>query len=284
MSASTEGTATPVMIMVAPTGASAQKKDNPAVPITPKEIAEEVIRCAAAGASIAHIHARQPNGKPTQSIHVFREIIDRIREKSDIVLQISLGTRGFTPEEAVEPVALRPEMVSLPLDAFQGDDAAAKEAVRHMAIHIRDHDVRPELSVYDDRMLSGALGLIHEGAIEAPAYFGLIIRDPGSVKEGATKIMALADSLPSGSLWWVARGGRFGLALRSFAIGLGGHVRVGFEDSVNDFDMSGLAPSNAYLVERITRLCSALGRGVASPAQARAVVRSGGRKMLTPQA
>ncbi len=268
---SAAGTA-PVMIMVAPTGASAQKKDNPAVPITPREIAEEVIRCAEAGASIAHVHARQPDGKPTQSIEVYREIVDRIRERSDIVLQISLGTKGFTVEQAVEPVELRPEMVSLPLDAYQGDDPAAKDGVRRMAVHIRDHGVRPELSVYDDRMLEGALGLIREGAIVTPAFFGLIIRDPASVKAGATRIMALADALPAGSPWWVARGGRFGLDLRSFAIGLGGHVRVGFEDSVSDFDMSALAPSNAYLVERIATLCSALGRRAASAAEARAAI------------
>lgn len=262
----------PVMIMVAPNGARSLKKDNPAVPIVPKEIAETVIDCAKAGASIAHIHARRPDGEPTQSIEVFREIVDRIREKSDIVLQISLGTKGFTPEEAVEPVALRPEMVSLPLDAYQTDDAAAKDGVKRMAVLIRDHGVRPELSVYDDRMLDGALGLIREGAIKTPAFFGLIIREPASVKDGATKIMALADALPAGSPWWVARGGRFGLELRSFAIGLGGHVRVGFEDSVSDFDMSGLAPSNAYLVERITKLCAALGRRAATPAETRAAI------------
>jgi 3-keto-5-aminohexanoate cleavage enzyme len=265
---------TPVMIMVAPTGASAQKKDNPATPVTPREIADEVIRCAEAGASIAHIHARQPDGKPTQSIEVYREIVDRIRERTDIVLQISLGTRGFTVEQAVEPVELRPEMVSLPLDAYQGDDAAAHDGVRRMAIHIRDHGVRPELSVYDERMLNGALGLIREGSIEMPAFFGLIVRDPPSMEQGAAKLMALAEALPPGSEWWVARGGRFGLPLRSFAIGLGGHVRVGFEDSVLDFDMVRPASSNAYLVERIACLCSALGRPVATAAEARAVVLS----------
>jgi 3-keto-5-aminohexanoate cleavage enzyme len=262
----------PVMIMVAPNGARAQKKDNPAIPITPREIAEDVIRCAGAGASIAHIHARQPDGEPTQSIEVFREIVDRIREKSNIVLQISLGTRGFTVEQAVEPVELKPEMVSLPLEAYQVDDAAARDGVRRMAVHVRVHGVRPELSVADDRMLQGALGLIREGAIETPACFGLIMRDPQSMQEGAAQLMALADALPAGSQWWVARGGRFGLALRSFAIGLGGHVRAGFEDSVLDFDMRGPAPSNAHLVERIARLCDVLGRPVADAAEARAAV------------
>jgi 3-keto-5-aminohexanoate cleavage enzyme len=274
---SASGTAgSPVMIMVAPTGARAQKKDNPAIPISPEEIAEEVIRCAGAGASIAHIHARQPDGSPTQSIAVYREIVERIRERSDIVLQISLGTRGFTVEQAVEPVDLRPEMVSLPLDAYLGDDPAAQDGVRRMAIHIRDRGVRPELSVYDERMLRGALELIDRGEIELPAFFGLILRDPVSMKQGAEELMKLADALPRGSEWWVARGGRFGLGLRSFAIALGGHVRVGFEDSVLDFDMSRPAASNAHLVERIAALCSVLGRPVATAAAARAAIGASG--------
>src|SRR5262249_24987157 len=198
-------TAQPVMIMVAPNRARGMTPDNGALPIWPKEIAADVVRCAAAGASIAHLHARNPDGSPTQSIEVFREIADRIRERCDIVLQISLGTVGFTVEQAIEPVALKPEMVSLPLDAFRGGDAAAHEGVRKMALHIREHRVRPELSVYDDNMLNGALGLIRDGAIEEPACFGLIMRDPPSMKEGTIRMIALADALPSGALWWAAR-------------------------------------------------------------------------------
>jgi 3-keto-5-aminohexanoate cleavage enzyme len=265
-------TRTPVMIMVAPNGARALKKDNPATPITPKEIAEEVVSCARAGASIAHLHARQPDGQPTQSIEVFREIAERIRERCDIVLQISLGTIGFTVEEAVEPVDLNPEMVSLPLDGFLKDDAAAHEGIRQMALKVKEHHVRPELSVYNDRMLEGALKLIDQGVIDRPACFGLIMRDPESIEQGAQKMMALAHSLPANSLWWMARGGKYGLGLRALAVEMGGHVRVGFEDSVLDFEQTALAKSNTHLVERMATLCAALGRPIASAAQARAAV------------
>jgi len=89
---------------------------------------------------------------------------------------------------------------------------------------------------------------------------------------GATHLMGLAAALPATSRWFFAKGGKYGLGLRSLAIELGGHVRVGYEDSVRDFDESRLAPSNAYLVERIANLCAALGRPVASAAQARAAV------------
>lgn len=263
------GGVAPVMIMVAPNGARVQRKDNPAVPITPREIADDVVRCADAGASIAHIHARQPDGEPTQSLEVFREIVDRIRERCDIILQISLGTRGLTVEQAIEPVALRPEMVSLPLEVFHSEDHAAHDGVRRMAKHIREHGVRPELSIYDDRMLQGALSLVREGAIQAPAFFGLVVKDPPSMKEGAAKLAKLADDLPTGSHWWMLNGGQFIFELRAFAISLGGHVRIGFEDTARNYSESSLAPSNAYLVERAVNLCCALGRRIAVPADVR---------------
>jgi 3-keto-5-aminohexanoate cleavage enzyme len=263
------------MIMVAPTGARSTKRDNSALPISPQEIADEVVRCAAAGASIAHLHARNPDGSPTQSIAVYREIADRIRDRCDIVLQISLGTVGFTVEQALEPVALRPEMVSLPLDGFRSSDADAREGVRKMALYIRRQGVCPELSVYDEDMLNGALSLIRAGAIDSPACFGLILRDPPSMQEGTTRMIELASELPPDALWWAARGGRYGLGLRALAVELGGHVRVGFEDSVLDFDNARPAPSNAYLVERMAKLCAALGRQIATSAEARAAVQGG---------
>ena len=262
----------PVMIMVAPNGAYAGRADNPATPITPAEIAAAVTRCAAAGASIAHIHARDADGKPTQSLAVFREIVERIREKSDIVLQISLGTPGFTVDEALEPIVLKPEMVSLPLVAFLNGDARAQGLVKQMAERVRDAGVRPELSVYSDAMLNGALGLIAAGAVRAPASFGLILKQPASMRAGAEHLLRLAGALPESSHWWFAKGGKFGLGLRALAIELGGHVRVGFEDSVLDFGASGLAPDNASQVERIVTLCAALGRPVATAAQARVAV------------
>jgi len=264
----------PVMIMVAPNGAYAGKKDNPATPISPVEIADEVVRCAQAGASIAHIHARDEHGQPTQSLAVFGEIVERIRSRCDIVLQISLGTPGFTVDEALEPIGLAPEMVSLPLGAYLRDDERAHALAQEMAERIRDQGVRPELSVYNDAMLQGALGLIARGAVLAPACFGLILKEPASMAQGAQHLVNLSQSLPAQSQWWFAKGGRHGLGLRALSIELGGHVRVGFEDDVHDFGHTQLAPSNAHLVERMTQLCNVLGRSVATPSQARAAIQA----------
>jgi len=262
---------TPVMIMVAPTGAFAQKSDNPYTPITPKEIADEVVACAQAGASIAHLHARQADGTPTQSIAVYREIVERIRERSDIVLQISLGTPGFTIDEALEPITLNPEMVSLPLGVFLKNDPAAHQAVTRMAERIRDQGICPEMSVYNDGMMGGALGLLHSGAVIAPACFGFVLRNPESMLAGSKKLIELVEQTPAGAHWWIAKGDDHALGLRALAIEMGGHPRVGYEDAVTDYDGKP-AQGNVRLVERIAGLCATLGRPVATPAEARAAV------------
>lgn len=267
----------PVMITVAPTGARVSKNDNPATPITPREIAEEVANCAAAGAGIAHIHARDADGRPTQSIAVFREIVERIREKTDIVLQLSLGTRGFTVEQALEPISLDAEMASLPLAAFEKDDLAAQQQIIDMAARIKAHGVRPEMSVYNRPMLEGALRIIAGGA-QAPFCIGLITGAPASLRAGAKDLIALVEQLPSGTHWWVAKGGTHQLGLRALAVELGGHVRVGFEDSPLEFRGRRPAKSNAALVERMASVCAALGRPVAAPSEVRSLLRFGRSK------
>ncbi len=262
------------MIMVAPTGSGIGKADHPDAPLSPKEIADEVVRCAQAGASIAHLHARDSLGKPSQSADIYREIFDRVRERCDIVVQLSLGmaTPGFSFEDALKPIGLGAEMSSLPLGAFLRDEPQTQQKVRTMAECVRDSGVRPELSVYNEKMLAGALWLIECGAVLSPACFGLIIKEPASLGEGKLQVEKLVRQLPAGSRWWLAKGGGFAYELRSLAIEMGGNVRVGFEDSVNDFDGKRLAPSNAYLVDRMVDLCARLGRQVATPAQARQAV------------
>ena len=261
----------PAMIMVAPTGSQLTKSDHPDAPLSPKEIADEVVRCAQAGASIAHLHARDAGGKPSQSVDIYREIFDRVRERCDIVIQLSLGmaTPGFSVDDALKPLDLGVEMASLPLGAFLEDDALAHRTVRNMAERVRDRAVRPELSVYDAKMLAGALALLDSGAVLLPACFGLIIKAPASFDAARQHVEALVDQLPAGALWWLAKGGDYAYDLRSFAIENGGNVRVGFEDSVNDFDAKRLAPGNAYFVDRMVDLCAKSGRQVATAAQAR---------------
>ena len=262
----------PVVISIAPNGARVRTTDHPRVPVSPSAIAATVAECMRAGASIAHLHARAPDGSPTHDIETFRAIVARVREQTDIVLQLSLGTRGFTAEQAVAPLALSPEMVSLPL-RLEGPDAAdAKATIRAMAQEVTASSAIAEMSVYDEAMLETALELVDAGDVRGPLCFGLVLGEPASFEAGARKLMDLAARLPADAHWWCLKGGRYQLELRALSIALGGHVRVGLEDSTLDFDGRRQAPDNAYLVRRIAQLCEALGRPIATAAQTRAML------------
>ena len=262
----------PVMISVAPNGARVRTTDHPLVPVSPAAIAATVAECMRAGASIAHLHARAPDGSPTHDIEIFREIVAHVREQADIVLQLSLGTRGFTADQAVEPLALSPEMVSLPLRLDGPNPADAKATIRAMAQKVTASSAVAEMSVYDEAMLDTALELVDEGDVLGPLCFGLVLGEPTSFEAGARKLMDLVARLPANAHWWCLKGGRYQLELRALSIALGGHVRIGFEDSVLDFDGREQAPDNAYLVRRMVQLCNALGRPVATAGQTRAML------------
>ena len=174
------------IICVAPLGAWAQKADKPRTPITPAEIAADVVECAKAGAAVAHVHARRPDGGPTQDTETYREIVSRIREKSDIVVQISIGTRGFSIDDALAPIALQPEMASFPLrvlgDAAEPDPLADME---YMARRMTEAGVCPELDGATEEMLAAALAVRERGALVDPMCFGLILKEPETERESA---------------------------------------------------------------------------------------------------
>lgn len=179
----------PVMITVAPNGSRVRSADHPRVPTSPQTIAATIGACVQAGASIAHIHARAADESPTHEVEVFREIVAQARQQSDAVLQLSLGTRGFTPEQAVAPLALFPEMVSLPLRLSGPDPVQAKQMVHAMAAKVSASAAIPEMSVYDAAMLDTALELIDLKIVRPPFCFGLVLGEPASFEEGARKLL-----------------------------------------------------------------------------------------------
>ena len=267
----------PVMIMVAPTGSKSMKKDNAAIPISPAEIAEDVIRCARAGACIAHLHARDVSGRPTQESAVFGEAIQRIREESDIVIQISLGSPGFTVEEAIAPLVLDPEMVAFPLRAFA--DAAigsgVPESVEEMARAVHATRSITELDIVDQESRSGVDVVLESGLVRSPVAFGVNVQNPKVMREGIGHLLSLTEGLPEGHAWWLMKGGPCMPGLSALAAELGGHIRVGLEDSIHGFDGTAHDASNVTLVKHAVGLCEALGRPIATPADVRAFFRIG---------
>ena len=266
----------PLVITAALVGAETTREHNPNLPLTPQEIAVAAAEACAAGASLIHLHVRDAYGQPTKSRQVFAETMALIRERCDAIIQVSTGGAVGTPAaERLEPVTLAPEMATLTCGTVNfGDDVFHNPLpmIIEFARAMQEHGVRPEVEVFDSGAVATAAGLVEMGLLEPPLHFDLVMGVPGGVPPTAQHLMCLVQSLPDGSTWTVAGIGRHELPLGTLAIVLGGHVRVGFEDNVF-YSRGVLAESNAQLVARIARLAGELGRPVATPGQAREMLR-----------
>jgi len=264
-----------LIITVAPVGAEATRQDNPNLPLTPEEIAQEVVMCAEKGASIVHLHVRDEEGKATQSRGVFEKTIQLIKKECNVILQVSTGGAAWmTPEERLQPVTLKPEMATLTTGTVNfGEDVFSNPpgVIEHFAREISACGVKPEIEVFDVGMIQNALNLVKRGIISLPLHFDFVMGVPGGIPGDPRHLLHLVESIPEGCTWSVAGIGRFELPLATMAILLGGNVRVGFEDNI--FYKKGvLAENNAQLVERISRLSGELGRVVATPDEARKIL------------
>ena len=267
----------PLIITVAPVGAEVTRKETPYIPLTPEEIAEECYRAWNEGASVAHIHARDEDGNATQDPHVYRRIIELVRARTDLVIQVSTGGAvGMSVEERIAPVSLKPEMATLTCGTVNFGDGIFTNSWGDMetfAKTIRDNGVIPEFEIFDAGMVENARRLSLKKLVDLPGHFDFVMGVPGGISGDPRNLMHLISLLPQdGSTWSVAGIGRNQLPLGAMAIVLGGHVRVGFEDNIY-YSRGVLAKSNAELVARMARLAAELGRPVAKPAEARKILR-----------
>lgn len=264
-----------LIITAALTGAEVTREQQPALPISPEEIALAADECAQAGASIVHVHARNPDGSPTQDKGIYRQIIAAVRARSDVIVQVSTGGAvGMTPQERLAPVTLVPEMATLSMGSvnFGGDVFMNHPAdMEVFANTMREHGVKPELEIFDSGMLNTASRWLKKGLLTGPLHFDFVLGIPGGMSGTPEALMYLKSQLPEGSTWSVAGIGASQLPLGTLAIVLGGHVRVGFEDNVY-YRKGELATSNAQMVARIARISRELDRAVATPAEARDIL------------
>lgn len=261
-----------LIITCAVTGAEVTKKDNPAVPYSPEELAESSYAAVKAGASIIHLHVRNPDGTPTHRKEVFQETVERIRKKCDPVIMVSTGGAvGMTVDERCEGLEAGTEMASLTTGTVNfGKDVFlnAPEMIEKIAVKIREKKMKPEIEVFDAGMVDNAGALVRKGLLTAPLQYQFVLGVPGGLGASARNLTYLADSVPPGSTWCVAGVGRHQFTMAAHAILMGGHVRVGLEDNVY-LRKGVLAPSNAALVERAAAIAKEFDRELADPAEAR---------------
>ncbi len=270
-----------VIVTVAPTGSIPTRKDNPALPITPDEIADETARSYSAGASVVHLHARDPNsGEPSSRPELYGQYLERIRAKCPIVTQITTGggavTMGLGPEERLAAVKLyKPESASLNAGSMNFGRKLfpnTPEIMEAFADRFREWGVLPEFEVYDVGMIQNAKHwLIEPGKVKAPYRFSLVLGVMGGIPPTAKHLVLLVDDLPPESVWQVIGIGRHQLPLGAVAVGMGGGLRVGFEDNVY-LKKGVLAKSNAELVAQAVQLVRAVGKKPATPDEAREIL------------
>ena len=271
----------PLVVTAAICGAEVTREQTPYVPYTAEELAAEAKRCRDAGAAMIHLHVRRPDGTPTQDAETFRAAILRIRELvPDVIVQTSTGGAvGMTAEERAQPLTLtgaaKPDMATLTGGTCNFGDEVFENPlplIRKLAGMMREAGIRPEFEIFDAGMIDTVLALAKKGLVELPGHFDFVLGVPGALQASPRAVDFLRSELPEGCTWTVAGVGRFELPMAELAIGLGGNVRVGLEDNI--FAEKGvLAKGSADLVERVAAMAAKAGRPLATPAQAREMLR-----------
>ena len=280
-----------VIISCAVTGAGDTVGKHPAIPVTPKQIADAAIEAAKAGAAIAHLHVRDPEtGKVGRKLEHYREAVARIRDSGvDVIINLTAGMGGdffFDPENpskggrgtdianAAERVAhveeLRPEICTLDCGSLNFGDGlfmATGDVLREMAQRIQAVGVKPEIECFELGHIWLAKDLIKRGLIDAPPMFQLCLGIPWGAEATTETMLAMRNHLPAGANWAAFAIGRMQMAFVAQSMLLGGNVRVGLEDNI--WLDRGVHASNGSLTTRAKEVVERLGGRTLTPAEAR---------------
>ncbi|MFH2130406.1 MAG: 3-keto-5-aminohexanoate cleavage protein [bacterium] len=268
-----------LIITAAITGSRITREATPYIPITPEEIAQSAIECWKAGASVVHIHVRDPEtGQGTQNIDIFRRVVEPLRQQTDLILCLTtsgIPGRNLPTAERLAVLDLKPELASFDAGSinlgngvFSNSPAFLVEAAGKM----KEKGVKPELEIFDLGMIMTCLQLRDNGLLQDPLYFQLVLGTPWGAPASLKSLVHLLDHLPENSDWSAFGVGKDHLPIAMAAMMSGGHVRVGMEDNLY-LKKGVLADSNARFVERIVRIAGEVGRDIASPTEARTILK-----------
>lgn len=283
-----------VVITVAVTGSIGDKSKHPDLPVSPQEIAASALEAHKVGASVVHVHVRNPDtAEPAMDFALYREVFERVRDASDMVINLTTGAGarvipdesdpvGFetgtswrSPQKRIEHIVkLKPELCSLDVGSMNFGPRVFANAVPHiedMAARIQAAGVKTELEVFDMGHIEIAKHLIKKGLVNPPPIFQLCLGIAWGIPANSKTMLQMKEALPDNALW-----AGFGVGPTSFPMVaqsalLGGNVRVGFED--NFYLGRGIpAKSNAQLVEKTVRILQSLDKEPASPQEARQIL------------
>ncbi|MEW5863754.1 MAG: 3-keto-5-aminohexanoate cleavage protein [Pseudomonadota bacterium] len=268
----------PVIITVAITGAVPRKKDNPAVPVTPSEQIESTHEAYEAGASLVHIHVRNPDESPGSDPELFARVQEGVRKHCPgMIIQFSTGGRGREQAKRGAMLYLKPDMASLATGSVNFPNQVYEnppDFVEGLAKTMLEYDIKPEIEVFDLAMLYNAATLVRKGLVKDPPHVQFVMGIPNALPARRQVFdflrAELKEVLPNAT--WVAAGvGRHQWEVNQWCLETGGHCRTGLEDNLR-IEPDRLAASNAELVKKIVNHCERYGRRPATPAEARAIL------------
>ncbi len=267
-----------LIITAAITGSRMTRDVAPYIPITPDEIAQSAIECWDAGAAIVHIHVRDPKtGLGTQALDVFRQVVEPLRERTDLLLCLTtsgIPGRNLAIEERLKPLELEPELASFDAGSINLGGSAfinTPEFLEAAAKSMKEKGVKPELEIFDVGMMVTCLRMRDQGYLEEPLHFQFVLGTPWGSPATPKSFLHLYEHLPEDATWSIIGIGKGHLPMAMMGLILGGHIRVGMEDNIY-YERGVLAKSNAEFVERIVRIAKEYGRGTATPREAREIL------------
>jgi len=267
--------AQPVIITVAITGAVPKKKDNPAVPVTPPEQIESTHEAFEAGASLVHIHVRNPDESPGSDPEMYGRVQEGVRKHCPgMIVQFSTGGRGRDMSQRGAMLHLKPDMASLATGSVNFPDRVYEnppDFIEALAKAMLDNDIKPEVEVFDLAMLYNAANLVKKGLLKSPPHVQFVLGIPNAMPARRTVFDFLRSEIKAvlpGATWVAAGVARFQWEVNQWCLETGGHCRTGLEDNLK-IEADRLAASNAELVKKIADNCARFDRRPATTAEAR---------------
>jgi uncharacterized protein (DUF849 family) len=268
----------PAVIAVAITGSVPRKKDNPAVPVTPAEQVESTHEAFEAGATLVHVHVRNPDESSGSDPALFAQVQEGVRKHCPgMIIQFSTGGRGREASQRGAMLHLGPDMASLATGSVNFATMIYEnppELIDSLAKTMLAHDVKPECELFDLAMLYNAADLVKRGLLKSPPHVQFVMGIKGAMPARRSILEFMLSEMNAvlpGATWTAAGVARHQFEVAQWALELGGHCRTGLEDNIR-FDETRLAASNAELVKKIVDVCGRHGRRPATPAEARALL------------
>lgn len=267
-----------LIITAAITGSRIPRSKTPYIPITPEEITRSALECWKAGASIVHIHVRNPKtGIGTQDMELFRQVIEPLREKTDLILCLTtsgIPGRNLPTEERLQVLDFKPELASLDAGSINLGGSIfvnTPEFLKAAAQRMGEKSVKPELEIFDVGMIVTCLRMRNQGLFDDPLHFQFVLGTPWGSPGTPRSLFHLCEMIPEDATWSVIGVGRTHLPMSMMALCMGGHIRVGMEDNIY-YRQDQLVRKNAQFVKRIARIAGEYGREIASPDEAREIL------------